>query len=621
MCRYFDEEDKDFNQRGATLDTDTKASTILRPQYWRGQQHGGKSTVVHARHLRPLCETISSDPKTVEESPNNLVFFMPYLHWETDRRREAFANFIESESAKHEKGKADDEHRDRERRKGSRGDLLDPGAPRQYSNDKESQDERANRRHAKHATVSDAIVDFLEIKNKPLFDRLRKPIFKVEDGRIRPMSKLGQVLLDAARLYEVISTYRDKSLIRRYLHSDPPLHPRRTLDQAYYWTLTSTKVRDRDQVVYRGTRPDPKHDHKFKSKKNGWSCHIEDESSEDDSSSGESSSKKSTKKLTALSKPRNWHRHGQGPDKAPKWKGCANCSTEIQKVARVVMVDQLWMWILDKNTIITFFPKRYGINKQDHSGVHRSIRDRLQHARAHQIRSAFDIALIIIDECSNTFFDRTKTEDLQPRVMDIFSEAIGIVTNRQTTGFKHFWYWAEKLSNKSRAEGLSDISKLHEPLLDINPEGLLQREIKDIIDELDIMIHITKTQMSLIKKFKRQVEHIFDDEIEEGRQEGKQHERQHSQVTSPTIQTVASPSLHQERSFLDLGWRTARRKTPGIGGPRKMKHWFKISVEELLLEFDDRLEELQGMRTSGSTTEASVGCNLVPSCSNKLTKE
>lgn len=64
---------------------------------------------------------------------------------------------------------------------------------------------------------------------------------------------------------------------------EPPLHIRRTLDQAYFMTLKDTSRRDRDQVVYRATK-----------------------------------------------KP--WFKPGH--------------------VIRVVMVDQLWLWILDEREFI-----------------------------------------------------------------------------------------------------------------------------------------------------------------------------------------------------------------------------------------------------------------------------
>jgi len=87
-----------------------------------------------------------------------------------------------------------------------------------------------------------------------------------EDGHLCVSSErpLGQYLIDAARLYEAMSTFRDKQMIEKYLYHNPPLHPRRTLDQSHYWTLKTTKARDRDQVVYRGTNINLELSHKFR---------------------------------------------------------------------------------------------------------------------------------------------------------------------------------------------------------------------------------------------------------------------------------------------------------------------------------------------------------------------
>jgi hypothetical protein len=54
---------------------------------------------------------------------------------------------------------------------------------------------------------------------------------------------------------------------------------------------------------------------------------------------------------------------------------------------------------------------------------------RLKAARKDEIRSAYDLALIIIDECSRVFFDRTKTADRQPNLVDMFADAIGEVVS------------------------------------------------------------------------------------------------------------------------------------------------------------------------------------------------
>jgi hypothetical protein len=213
---------------------------------------------------------------------------------------------------------------------------------------------------------------------------------------------LGQVLYRAALLHEAMDYYQEQELLKTYLHHDPPFHPRRTLDQSYYWTLKTTKERDRDQVVYRGTAPkrDDRHD----------GVHIS--------------------------------------------SGCEQCLADIRKVPRVIMVDQLWLWILNGSkfwrplhnltsrcretnhhvdTIITSFPKRYGRNKPDPSAVHKSIRLRLKSYRKNEIRSVYDLALIIVDQCSRVFFDRRKTADRQPQVMDILASAIGNVVSGHTS--------------------------------------------------------------------------------------------------------------------------------------------------------------------------------------------
>jgi hypothetical protein len=81
----------------------------------------------------------------------------------------------------------------------------------------------------------------------------------------------------------------------------------------------------------------------------------------------------------------------------------------------------------DSDTIITSFARRWGRNKPDHSAVHNAIRARLTHLRGGEINSVYDLALIIINQCSTVFFDRTKLVDERPDVFDIFANAIGHV--------------------------------------------------------------------------------------------------------------------------------------------------------------------------------------------------
>ncbi|KAI8290087.1 hypothetical protein K4K60_006834 [Colletotrichum sp. SAR11_57] len=384
-----------------------------------------------------------------EDNPGNVVLFMPYLHWEEDRKRDKIAKIIDEETAKNREERDDAAKRAKDSRVAYRtlaGKRLTttrtaPNHPSEDPNHLSRIKEELGKR-ASTTSFSGIRRTFTEVakgfadRTGPAKDEQHEDgqqqlwyVAKLETdghGRIKARSKLGQLLLDAARLYEAIAIYRDEQLLKKYLHHDPPLHPRRTLDQSYYWTLKTTKARDRDQVVYRGTTMDDRNMHRFRelgkeacTGEGRWSRkHLALERpwhhKPDDVQEG-------NREPVEISETFRWDDHWKGTD----IDGCDHCRGEIRKVSRVVMVDQLWLWILDKKTIITSFPKRYGANKQDPSGVHKSIRTRIKNARKNQIRSVFDVALIILDECSNTFFDRTKTPDRHPQVMDIFGDAIG----------------------------------------------------------------------------------------------------------------------------------------------------------------------------------------------------
>ncbi|KAL8300687.1 hypothetical protein RB593_010160 [Gaeumannomyces tritici] len=206
---------------------------------------------------------------------------------------------------------------------------------------------------------------------------------------------------------------------------------------------------------------------------------------------------------------------------------------------RVVMVDQLWLWILDDNTIITSFPRRWGRNKPDPSGVHKCLRDRL--ANSSTINSIYHLALMIIDQCSNVFFDRTKPLDQRPEVIDIFNSAIGNVTDLTSIAYDSFWFNASVSRGEVFTSGLRPASssdtqrkskktdqqreskktnlwyldtsaagavmreskKTSQRYLDINPAGILLREGRDIAEELKIMHRIFSQQWQVVKDFRR----------------------------------------------------------------------------------------------------------------------
>lgn len=62
--------------------------------------------------------------------------------------------------------------------------------------------------------------------------------------------------------------------------------------------------------------------------------------------------------------------------------------------------------------------------------MHNTIRARLKRVHEGEINSIYDLALIVMNQCSTVFFDRTKLVDERPEVFDIFANAIGYVVSR-----------------------------------------------------------------------------------------------------------------------------------------------------------------------------------------------
>ncbi|GAP83012.2 putative ankyrin repeat protein [Rosellinia necatrix] len=482
ISRYFGEEPPKFDsfKRQLGRQDTAKTSIILQDRYWRGQFHGDEGCPPHARYMSPMCETILSSKRAMEIEPNNLVLFMPYLHWETSKKRLYFASEMDGIVAMKSAKKKEKEKSDKIARIDKR---KSPNAQNGVPAPEQSATKGNTWLGTKFRTMTGLgpKTPKIDLRNEEVTKDnfisrvasaiLQRPRFKIK-------SPLAKYLMAASKLYEEMTNYRDKMLLHKYLPENPPLHPRRTLDQAFYSTLQTTKERDCDQVVFRGTTAKPEDFHYYDFEAEKWAAHDEYD----------------------IKHP------------------CPECTVNIQKLSRVVMVDQLWMWILDANTIITCFPKRYGANKNDASGIHKSIRSRVDEIG--DIHTVFELGLIILDECSKTFFNRTKTLDRRPQVINEFSRAIGNIMHQQTVAFNRLWWWTEQAKLLYGAEGYTDTSNLHMTLLDIHPEGQLAKEIEDVIEELDIMLHLANTHDDILKKYIEQVVQILDPDDEFKTQKG-----------------------------------------------------------------------------------------------------
>jgi len=231
---------------------------------------------------------------------------MPYLHWETDRRRSKFDETMRNITESHKRevvAKLKRRNPIRLSKEITQGqDPSTNTTPLTSVNGAadEKQCHDINLQTIRTATeLMDATFRHQMDSHQDSKFAKTKVAKQLTPGLLAPRKVLGQVLHRAALLHEAMDYYQEQKLLKDYLHHDPPFHPRRTLDQSYYWTLKTTKKRDRDQVVYRGTAPEKKFRHD--------GVHVE--------------------------------------------SGCDQCLADIRKVPRVIMVDQLWLWILNESKL------------------------------------------------------------------------------------------------------------------------------------------------------------------------------------------------------------------------------------------------------------------------------
>lgn len=275
---------------------------------------------------------------------------MPYLHWDTARHQRKVKQAIREENERYVKEVSTIENNrggPRDRNRGlqlSRAQGKQPDSAFRLENQKKCPDNSQGPSPKPSATSA-----FASIMKR--HGRCRKlqvlPVFVTDRaGRVTAGTKLGQVLFDAAMLYEAMLAFQERSLVRKYLNADLPLHPRRTLEQTNEWTLgLSWHASARDQVLLRATKPKQLDFHS----------------------------------LDPFSK---------------EWKD------RLRKVPRLMMIDQLWMWILDEQTIITCFPDHGELGGYNHlkvPGIHRNIRDTIIKPKS-RIRSVLDLAMIIFGE-------------------------------------------------------------------------------------------------------------------------------------------------------------------------------------------------------------------------------
>lgn len=108
----------------------------------------------------------------------------------------------------------------------------------------------------------------------------------------------------------------------RYLSYDPPFNTRRTLDQFGYPNLLDTRARDDDQMLYKMTKLSQKPNYKPRV---GQQSDDETENDSDDTH-----------------------------DESIAQEETIESKYEHLRDGKVLMIDQVWLWIVDKGGFLSF---------------------------------------------------------------------------------------------------------------------------------------------------------------------------------------------------------------------------------------------------------------------------
>ncbi|KAF4450211.1 Beta-lactamase-like protein 2 [Fusarium austroafricanum] len=244
-----------------------------------------------------------------------------------------------------------------------------------------------------------------------------------------------------------------KQFIRAYLGKDNlkeynPLHLRRTLDQYCYYSPESTEDRDKDQLLSRILN-----------------------------------SQRSKPRQIAIDR---------------------NLYDTFKDNNPILMVDQLWLWVLEDNTVITCFPKRWSYvgretdsnpQKDDPEPDGRTDVFNNVIRNSHNVDRVESLVYLIIEECQAACFDDTRYLDTCLNILEIYKDEVDQIINEETMCFRTF------STNVSHLEGakLSQAISNNDDSLNISEEIKLLREIKDIRDELHTIGLIFEHQLEILK--------------------------------------------------------------------------------------------------------------------------
>jgi len=183
------------------------------------------------------------------------------------------------------------------------------------------------------------------------------------------------------------------------------------------------------------------------------------------------------------------------------------------------------------DTVVSSFPQRQATgendpDRDDMTDVFQSIL-----MKSSQVKDKHGLARLILNECSSACFDMSGFLKEEFRIFDMFENSIGAVANSETAWWEGFIKMLETSSG--------DLS-------DITAESTLLREIKDILDELNMISLVFEEQNKIWSKISENQKFG----IELARRDREQVSLCHSKVKS--MQKRARMTYESLKDLMDL---------------------------------------------------------------------
>jgi hypothetical protein len=148
---------------------------------------------------------------------------------------------------------------------------------------------------------------------------------------------------------------------------------------------------------------------------------------------------------------------------------------------------------------------------------------------------------------------------------------------------------------------VDDVEEQAKSLLDINPEGDLSREIKDILDELHIMLNIKSKQQRVLKDFQKHIKYILAPELAIAEDIGTARVKTVTALKIPDNQKTASANGDTDKTEETEIHRQALKA-------EKDAKWTMEFVIRLSADLNNRVVDLNHLKESAEHTEKAVGC-------------